>query len=230
MIQKIDNYKIAVHITFYIDNNYRLKILLLTKILNNYLKISKKIKLFVHTNKKLKNSKKSRNIIFIYHNLKNEDPHKLSWKCRRYMFKQKNLYDFFVYSEDDILFSKHNFLYWLQYKDLCIKNNLNLGFIRSEKSKKNITYSTDLTKNLSKFIYVGHKKFVVNDVNPYCAFWIYDRKEFNKFVLSKSWNFKWRNISAFAQYYTREMSGIGWHGLNMTRYDATVIPLYKKQI
>ena len=110
MIQKIDNYKIAVHITFYIDNNYKLKILLLTKILNSYLKISKKIKLFVHTNKKLKNSKKNRNIIFIYYNLKNEDPHKLSWKCRRYMFKQKNLYDFFVYSEDDILFSKHNFL------------------------------------------------------------------------------------------------------------------------
>ena len=51
------------------------------------------------------------------------------------MEKQKNSYDFFVYTEDDILFTKKNFEYWKKYKDQCLSKKFNLGFVRVEDNK-----------------------------------------------------------------------------------------------
>ena len=72
---------------------------------------------------------------------------------------------------------------------------------------------------------LNKKKYIVNDVNPYCAFWIYNKFEFNKFIKSNIWKFKWKKKSAFAFYNIQEMSAVGWHGLNMERYLATIIPI-----
>ena len=52
------------------------------------------------------------------------------------MKSQKNNFDIFIYCEDDILFDKKNFNYWLKHKNTCIKNNYNLGFLRFEINKK----------------------------------------------------------------------------------------------
>ena len=49
---------------------------------------------------------------------------------------QKNNYDIFIYSEEDILFTKKNLNYWNKYKDKCINKNYNLGFLRVEVNKK----------------------------------------------------------------------------------------------
>ena len=217
------NYKIAVHITFFLGKNYLNRINFLRKIIDSYKKISKNLDIFIHINKKLHNKYKIKDVNYILHNLSLEDPYTLSWKSRKLIYEQKDIYDVFIYSEDDILFTKNNFDYWINFKDICIKNNFNLGFIRVEKNNNKI-YSIDVTTQLNKYLIINNNRFIVNDINPYCAFWIYDRQELNKFINSNIWNFNWRNEFSYG---VREMSAIGWHGLKMTRYKDTLIPLVK---
>ena len=217
--------RLAVHITSFQGKNYNRRFVLLKKIVKIYKSISNKIDLFIHTNKV---SKKFyiKNVNYIYHNLKGKNPFYLSWYCRPLMEKQENDYDGFIYSEDDILFSKKNFKYWTRFKDGCIKKNQNLGFLRIEK-KNNKLFSTDLTKKIKYYIKIKNKKFAVNNINSYCGFWIYDKIEFKRFIKTKFWNLKWRGKNMYAFYGIREMSAIGWHGKNMFRYENTIIPLKK---
>ena len=220
--------KLAVHICSFIGENYQERFIYLKKIVKNYLIINKNIHIFIHTNKVSKKYKLKK-VKYVVHNLQNENPFYLSWKCRPFIEKQKNRYDYFIYSEDDILFTKKNFLYWLKHKNICIKNNLNLGFIRRERKNKKV-FSTDLIKMISYKILINNKNFAVNNVNSYCAFWIYDKKELNKFIQTNFWHFKWKGKNVYAFYGIREMSAIGWHGKNMFRYNATVIPLTNKKL
>ena len=222
-------FKISVHIPFYLSNKTEKKrIRNFKKICQSFVKLSSKSKIFVHTNKKIHNSNKK--IQFIYYNFKKDHPFKLTWYCRKMMEKQKNRFDVFIYSEDDILFTKKNFNYWLNYKDVCIKNNYNLGFLRAELNKKNKKlYSTDQIEKANYFVKIMKKKFFVLK-NPFYGFWIYDKNEFNKFVKTKWWSFNWNLRSVSGILHLREMAGWGWHGenlngLHMGRYLATIIPL-----
>ena len=216
--------KICVHITFFVKYEKKIDFNKLNKVIKNYLSLSKKTHIFIHTNINIK--KKLKFVNFITHNLKNEDPHKLSWKCRALMEKQKDQFDYYIYSEDDILFNKRNFKAWLNYKDLCIDNKFNLGFLRTEKSKKKkILWSIDQPKNLDESIIIDKNVFVVLK-NPYCAMWIYDKKEFNNFIKSEFWHLDdWSGDNPYTELKTREKSAIGWHGLNMKRYKASIIPI-----
>jgi len=63
--------------------------------------------------------------------------------------------------------------------------------------------------------------FVINDKNPYCAFWIYNKHEFHKYVNSELYNIQ--NIKG---YLFREASAIGLHGLETNWYKHTIIPLH----
>ena len=220
--------KIAVHITSFYGDNYKERIIFLKKIIKNYQIISKKIDIFIHTNKVSK-ILESKNVKLILHDLENKNPFYLSWLSRPMMEKQKDKYDCFIYSEDDILFSKKNFEYWLKHKEICLKNNHNLGFIRIEKKNEEI-FSTDITKKINYFLKINNKVFAINDVNSYCAFWIYDKKEFIKFTQSKFWNFTWKGKNIHAFYGIREMSAIGWHGKNMSKYKYTLIPMTKNKL
>ena len=60
---------------------------------------------------------------------------------------------------------------------------------------------------------------------PYCCMWIYDKIEFNSFINTKWWKFKWNGKNYLCFYGITEMSGIGWNGMNMDRYKSTVIPI-----
>ena len=128
------NYKIAVHITFFLGKNYLNRIEILKKVINSYKKISKNLDIFVHINKDLIKKYKIKDVNYILYNLSSENPYLLTWKSRKLIYEQKDIYDVFIYSEDDILFTKKNFNYWINFKDTCIKNNFNLGFIRIEKN------------------------------------------------------------------------------------------------
>ena len=223
------NYKISVHIPFYIDDNIKKKFFFLKKVCKSYLKISKNLEIFIHTNKVVK--KVSKRIKFIYHNFEKDDPYKLTWNCRKLMFSQKDRYEIFIYGEDDIIFSKKNFNYWLKYKDFCIRNNYNLGFLRTEiKRKSNLLFSTDQVSKIKYYVNLYKIRFAKLE-NSYSAFWIYDKKEFKKFTNTKYWRFDyiWKTISGVRL--TREMAAVGWHGENMSgegnmnRYKATIIPL-----
>ena len=220
--------KIVVHISFFQAKKYyqnHNKIINLRKIIENYLKISKNLDIYIHSNKAI-TLKSNKHIIKRIYNLKNQHPFYLSWKFRKEMEKQKNSYDFFVYTEDDILFTKKNFEYWQKYKDQCLTNKFNLGFVRVEDNKSKGLYLVDIFYSLYKYIFINDNKYFINDVNPYCAFWIYDQIEFKKFINTKIWKFNWKkNYQAFGD--IRAMAAMGMHGINMPKYRKTIIPVNK---
>jgi hypothetical protein len=220
--------KIAVHITHYQNNKKSDKEnLLLKKIISAYLSISKNVDIFIHSNKKYFCRNKS--VKCIIHKLKNEHPFYLSWKCRKLLFNQRESYDFFIYGENDILFTPENFLYWKEFSPICLRNRYNLGFVLAEDRKSKGLFSVNIFRKLTNYIFLEDEKFIINNSNPYCALWIMGREEFNKFVKSNVWKFDWKkNYQCYGD--IRAMSAISWHGINMENYKSTIIPIKKLRI
>ena len=223
---KKENLKICVHIPLYLDVNKKKQVQNFKKVCNSFLKFSKKVDIFVHTNKAIKF--KSKKIKYLQYKFEKDHPYYLTWYPRKLMFKQRNSYDVFIYCEDDIYFSKQNFFYWLKNKDLCLYNKFNLGFLRVE-NKGKILYSADQITQSNQFVELGNKKFIVIK-SPHCSFWIYDKNEFNNFTKTKYFHFKWKLLSISGVLLIREMATYGWHGIDingkdMERYFATIIPI-----
>lgn len=147
-------------------------------------------------------------------------PFYLTWENRSVVKKILNDYDVQMYLEDDIGFGKDAFEYWLKYADTCIKNGYNLGFLRTEIDPKGDFYITDLHQLPENIIELDGKLFLINDVNTYCAFWIYTKEELSKFIMLKAWNFNFRGQNV------REKSAVGWHSKGMKHYKGTIIPLF----
>ena len=76
------------------------------------------------------------------------------------MENQKNKFDVFIYGEDKILFPKKNFKYWLDNKDLCIKNDYNLGFLRYDIKNKTF-YSPDQVAKSKYYVNLLNKKYIL---------------------------------------------------------------------
>jgi hypothetical protein len=231
--------EIAVHITFFFDKN---RIPYLETVLSGIDDFNIKTSVYIYTNTLFKTKKKYKNINihykrflylkkfrwrFNYNHIFNKiglkfliHPFFLSWESRKIIEKIKYNFNYQIYIEDDILFSKENFEYWKKYKDECINSGYNLGFLRYEiDCNKNLFYSDLWIEKPKKFIKLNNTFFLVNDLNPYCALWIYDKKELFNFIDSEEWKFK------FEKYGIREKSAIGWHGKGMSRYKFTIIPL-----
>ena len=150
------------------------------------------------------------------------DPFYLTWRNRAYIEKSIEEYDVQMYMEDDILFLDRTLDYWMKHKQMCIDNNYNLGFLRIENdAQSGKWYYSDLKKKVpDKTVTINGQRFVVIEDHPYCAFWIYDKLELSKFINSKEWRFEIE-----AHYNIRVKSAIGWHGINMSRYKGTIIPV-----
>jgi hypothetical protein len=186
--------------------------------------------IFIHTNVELNentfNSYNNGKISIIVHtSFKDNNPFYLSWKCRELLEKQVDLYDIFIYIEDDILIYKDTLDYWLKYKDICIKNNFNLGFLRVE-YKNNETYWVDSPNvKIRHKIILDNMEYAVNIVQPYCASWIYDKNEFIRWKNSNYWNIE--NIRSLGQQYIREVSAIGFSNEG---YSRTIIPIVSNRL
>ena len=160
----------------------------------------------------------------------------LTWEYRDMIKEQMDDYDVFMYLEDDLGIPKETVNYWLRYKDLCLKHNYNLGFFRAEDHNGTLV-STDLPdeKRLNRIINLEGVEFAVNDVNPYCAFWIYDKEEFKKFCESKYFDPRElcsQDVSEEQplEYGVCELSAIGMHGKGNIWYEGTIIPVVNEQI
>ena len=227
---------VAAHITFYYVES---RLCYINKVLQGLAEIPQNIHVFIYTNKKfdLKYTYPNMVVEMIHVNFidlpfikrasykhipfvirRYMDPFFLTWENRRHIERNIDKYDVQMYLEDDICFTNAAFEYWLNYKEICNKHDYNIGFLRYEGNNDKI-YCTDLTKTPDKIIYIDGKLFLLNDNNPYCGFWIYDKSELYRFTQSKEWKFK------FKDYGIREKSAIGWNGLKMKRYKGTIIPL-----
>lgn len=219
--------KITKHISFYFLKN---RIIYINNIIDETNKYEYITDIFIHTNSidlqegMFKNYTNG-DIKIIHHDLSNINPFYLTWKCRELLQKQQDEYDIFIYIEDDILVPYKAIKYWLEYNEKLIEMNYNLGFVRIE-VENNIEYITDLYgEKFDNIINLNEKKYCVNNKNPYCAFWIYNKSEFNKFV-----NSKYYNINNISGYKTREQSAIGLHGLNTDWYKNTLIPIINNKL
>jgi hypothetical protein len=229
--------KIAVHITFFFVES---RLPYLRQVVNNLEGLNQEVQFFIYTNKDFNEILSAENIqfkIFPYKKwgllgynqaLWNKlglttfvHPYYLAWENRKVIEKNIDEFDVQMYIEDDIAFNIDTFNYWIRYKDICSTHGFNLGFLRIEFDSNRQTYLTDLKKWPQKIIEIDDQLFLINDVNPYCAFWIYDRADLKEFIKTKEWKFQ------FSGEGIREKSAIGWHGTMMNRYKNTIIPLYK---
>jgi hypothetical protein len=211
--------KITLHISFFYISE---RIKYINRIIDETNTYRYNTDIFIHTNKNISpgqfNDYKNGTLTIIVHDLSNINPYYLTWKCRDLLAQQKNEYDIFMYIEDDILVPGKALEYWLQYNEQLIEKNYNLGFVRIETSDGK-EYITDLyAEKLNKMIDIDGVSYCVNDKNPYCAFWIYNKSEFNKFVASKYYD-----INTIG-YGIRESSAVGLHGNHTKWYTNTVIP------
>jgi hypothetical protein len=234
--------KIAAHITYFFVEQ---RLVYLQQVIDDLSKMPHDVDIYIYCNKKdLKQMLKPSNKIFYktfpyrksgmlgYNNgLWNKlgltilvHPFHLSWENRKVVEGLIETYDVQIYLEDDINFTSENFNYWLAHKDICLNADYNLGFLRFEYDTTNHEKRlADIAIVPQNKISINDQLFLVNDINPYCGFWIYDRKELMEFIKSEEWKFK------FKMYSIREKSAIGWHGTEMNRYKATILPIIQYQ-
>ncbi len=224
---------ISIHIPFYNPNpekkeghrNLR-RFDYLKENIENLKSLSIKNDIFVHTHNEFLDDKKL-DARIIKHQINDNDLDKgfLTWKCRSLMEEQKNDYEYFSYLEHDIKFSELNLQYWLKYQNQLDKKNYHLGFLIYERNNSdNQNYSIHIVRKLNKYLNIEGKKFVINDLENYCCFWIYNKDQFHKFLRSKWWSFKKRAHNFRHNYGITERSSIGFHSFNMNYFKATLIP------
>ncbi|MFD2515651.1 hypothetical protein ACFSRY_17385 [Pontibacter locisalis] len=231
---------IAAHITFFFVED---RISYLKEVVHNLQMLPHDKTIFIYSNGKVNKFIQDENIIFLNYNYKkraffmleglhNEylkkiglvslvHPFYLAWESRTHVLKNIENFDVQLYLEDDIGFDVNSLNYWLEHKDICLKHGYNLGFLRIETTGNGEAFITDLTGYPGRILKLDGKPYLINDVNPYCGFWIYDKKELRTFVKSNEWKFR------FDYYGIREKAAIGWHGINMSRYKGTIIPIIK---
>ena len=224
-----DNLLITKHISFYYLEN---RIQYINRIIDETNNYKYKTDIFIHTNSNdltidYFNKYNNGSINIIFHDLTDIHPFYLTWKCRDLLQKQKNDYDIFIYIEDDILVPNKAIQYWLEYNEKLIKMNYNLGFLRIEIDENNDEYITDVCfgQHFDTIINLDENNYCINNKNPYCAFWIYNKNEFNRFVDSKYYN-----INNINDYFIREKSAIGLHGNSNYWYKGTLIPIINDKL
>ena len=113
---------------------------------------------------------------------------------------------------------------------LLAKKRFHLGFFIYEiNNSDKHNYSIHITKKLDKFFEIEGQKYIVNDLENYCCFWIYTKDHFHTFLNSKWWSFKKRAHNFRHNYGITERSSIGFHAFNMNYFKATLIPEVKNQ-
>jgi hypothetical protein len=177
--------KIAKHICFYYIED---RIKYLNQLIDAASKYEHEVDIFIHThkNKKWLSEKINRydnlNIEILEHKMK-EHPFYLSWKPRILMRKQiqEDVYDTYMYVEDDILVSNDTIKYWEKYSTNLNKEKINLGFLRIEKNTQGSYCWTDTASWDLPLLKIESDMLNVGKLS-YCAFWIHD-KELTKKML-----------------------------------------------
>jgi hypothetical protein len=214
--------RITKHITFYFRED---RLEYINRIICETNTYEHPTDIFIHTNeqvlrKDMLSEYTNGLLTVVWHDFSQRHPHYLTWSCRDMMRDQRDEYDIFIYIEDDILVPRKAINYWLQRNEELISMGYNLGFVRIE-IEGDTEYITDLLGETYDVLFeLNDEYYCVNNRNPYCAFWIYNKSEFNKFVDSPYYSID--NIHGYDE---RAASAIGLHGMSTPWYTCTVLPL-----
>jgi hypothetical protein len=129
--------------------------------------------------------------------------------------------------EKDIVFRLSTGLYVQppSYRELRDSSGTVLPNVKAQKSIHFVLssdYSFKMWNRPFKLVSEAYYK-ILNDVNPYTAFWIYDNKEFKRFLQSPSWD----PSTLVPAYGVREAAAIGMHHtrIPLRLYNFTLLPL-----
>ena len=221
--------KLCKHISFFYNENLKGRL----EYLNQLLQVTKtydyETHIFIHTNKggnfdlSLVDGEDIC-IEVIYHDLSDVHPFFLTWKSRDLMKTQKDLYDIFMYVEDDILVRNETIQYWLLHKNAMLSRDFNLGFVRIETDQNQTEFVTDIVEPLYAKTMIEEQEYVINTGNNYCGMWILDKEEFSKYVDSDFYDLS--NIHPTTEpHMSREKSAWGLNAPEITWYSHILIPL-----
>jgi len=170
--------KIAKHICFYYQED---RIQYLNQLIDTASEYEDEVDIFIHThkNKKWLSEKihKHDNLsIEIFEYSMKEHPYFLTWKPRKLMREQikEDVYDTYMYVEDDILVSNSNIKYWKKNFVNLYKQKINLGFIRTE-IKQGKEFWTDSCGS-NEYAILKENDMLNIGIVDYCAFWIYNKE------------------------------------------------------
>lgn len=194
--------------------------------------LSSSTDIFINTHNNFLDDKKL-DAKIIVHKLSKEnlEKGKLTWLTRKNMALFQDQYDYFIYIEHDIRFTKSNFEYWKFYNKNLKEKKLNLGFLIYEKNNEdNTKYCIHIPTKINKILEMQNQQFAINDIENYCCFWIYEKKLFKKFINSKYWNLNLEITNYRHRYGNTERVALGLHALNFDYFKATVIPLINNRL
>jgi hypothetical protein len=223
--------KITHHITFFYLEQ---RIPFINRIIEEVNTYGHTVDIFIHTNKDVSTDIFTKltvgTLTIICHDLSGIHPYKLSWKCRDLLSKQKDDYDYFIYGEDDILIPSKTLDYYISNNEPFVDQGCNLGFVRVEQNNGQ-EYPVDINKPLNKSVANDSIEYAINDVNCYCACWIYSKKEFNRFVSSNYYDL---SILTGGDIYSRESSAFGltsqFGGGVVGWYKCILIPIENEEL
>lgn len=119
-----------------------------------------------------------------------------------------------MYLEDDVLFTKKNFDYYLKRHETCKKRSAYLGFLRVEQRNDGKWFAGDLLERLHDTVEADGVKFWKCNTYRYAAMWILDSEEMQRFA------------SEFSDLYTfKTLHYPG--GIDMSRENAAIGPIYE---
>jgi len=226
-------YKIAKHITFFYNEQRHSNIEYLKKIIDNVNSYKYNTDIFIHTNTTkdiigLLNNNEKGTLKQVVHDLGNQNPWYLPWNTRSVIKDQVNDYDIFINSEDDVIISKESLDYWLNNKDKVMKHNYNLGFFIMEVRDDKVEVAVNISKmkngtidqRLHKVVTLDGQNYILNDQNTHVCSWIYDKREFGRFL-----HCPYYNPANVRGYGVCESEKVGLHGLYTDWYKGTLIPL-----
>jgi hypothetical protein len=134
--------------------------------------------------------------------------------------------DYYLYLEDDLLFSQENLEYFIKYKKILQPYGFYPSFLRYE-VKNNQKYSTDLARPKwffkTKKIYINDEVFL-NVYNPYQGMYLLDQEMMQEYFSHKitpdfgSWGIR----EKAAQGLTYLNVPKGFHSRNLVKYDVAV--------
>jgi hypothetical protein len=142
-------------------------------------------------------------------------PYYLPWAQKRLIverfLRSGSPFTHVISMEDDMLFGREGFRYWLQHRPLLAAHGLVPSFMRTEMRPADpVIYATDATAANSLAsrlsVRVGEFAFVALD-NPYCALFVLDRTLAREYAASDS--FQIGASMSVSPWWTRERAAMG---------------------
>ena len=181
--------KLAVCVCFYYKES---KFQYLKEVCNNLVQLADRVDITIITNEnnedRIKFLRENLNSILknfnVYSVQELHHPYLLPWA--HYAVMRKKILDdsftHFMYTEDDILTSKENIIYWIKAREVLKKFKLIPSFLRIEQNLLNKNfYSTDIMKKMDfkkiPKVFSEDKSLAFSNVlNPYSAIYFLDRE------------------------------------------------------